>query len=475
MDLTRLTIKQAHHGLENKDFTCLEMVDGFLRRIKKQHKKINAFITVDENGALAAAEAVDAKIRHGESLGLLEGIPLAIKDNILVEGMKATAGSKMLEHYVAPYNATVIEKLKSCGVIILGKTNMDEFAMGGSGETSYFGPTKNPRNTKMVPGGSSSGSAAAVADFQCIAALGSDTGGSVRQPASFCGVVGLKPTYGRVPRHGLMAMASSFDQIGPICRSVEDARILFETIAGADSFDSTAVDSPLKRSTRKSEITIGVPREYFVKGMNEEVEQKIKEAIAVTKEAGYTIKEISLPHAELALAVYYILMPAEVSSNLARFDGVKYGFRAEAGNLLEQYLRTRSIGFGAEVKRRIMLGTFVLSSGYQDAYYKKAQKVRRLIKNDFDAAFKEVDAILTPTAPTAAFKLGEKFNDPLTMYLADIFTVSANVAGLPAISVPVGKTAKGLPIGAQLLANYFNEDLLLKIAENFEKEISYVN
>ncbi|MFH0814679.1 MAG: Asp-tRNA(Asn)/Glu-tRNA(Gln) amidotransferase subunit GatA [Candidatus Falkowbacteria bacterium] len=474
MDLTRMTIKQAHYGLENKDFTCLELVDGFLRKIKKRNKNINAFITIDEDGALQAAENVDAKIRHGQPVGLLEGVPVAIKDNILVKGLKATAGSKILEYYVAPYDATAIERLKKAGVIILGKTNMDEFALGGSGESSYFGATKNPCDEKRVPGGSSSGSAAAVADFQCVAGLGSDTGGSVRQPAGFCGVTGLKPTYGRVSRHGLIAMASSFDQIGPIARNVEDAEILFNEISGTDNFDSTVNDFS-KKIKKKNEITIGVPKEYFVAGMDVEVEQKIKEAIAVMKESGFNIKEISLPHADLALAVYYILMPAEVSSNLARFDGVKYGFRAEAGNLLEQYLWTRSIGFGDEAKRRIMLGTFVLSAGYQDAYYKKAQKARRLIKNDFDAAFKEVDAILTPTSPTPAFKLGEKFNDPLTMYLADIFTVSANVAGIPAMSIPAGKTKAGLPIGLQIMANYFNEDLIFSIAKKFERENGYVN
>ena len=471
MDFARMTIKQIHYGLENKDFTCLELVDDFLRRIKRRNKKINAFISVNENEALAAAEAVDAKIRHGQEIGLLEGVPFAIKDNILVEELKATAGSKILEYYVAPYSATAVERLKAAGAIILGKTNLDEFAMGGSGENSYFGPVKNPIDEERVPGGSSSGSAAAVADFQCAAALGSDTGGSVRQPASFCGVVGLKPTYGRVSRHGLMAMASSFDQIGPITRTVEDAKIIFDVIAGSDGFDSTATESAQRR--KSGEIIVGIPKEYFVDGMDPEVEQKVKEAVAIMREAGCTIKEISLPHTDLALAVYYILMTAEVSSNLARFDGVKYGFRAQAGNLMEQYLRTRSIGFGDEAKRRIMLGTFVLSAGYQDAFYKKAQKVRRLIKEDFDTAFKDVDVILTPTAPTPAFKLGEKFNDPLTMYLSDIFTVSANVAGIPAISVPAGKTAAGLPIGVQFLAKHFDEKTLFEAAEKFEKENGY--
>jgi len=471
MLLNQLNIQEAHQGLMNKEFSCLDLIQACLRHLKKRNKKINAFITVNEEQALLQAEQVDKKIRQGQELEILEGIPLAIKDNILVKGMKATAGSKILQFYLAPYDATVIKKLREKGVIFLGKTNLDEFALGASGENSYFGPTKNPYDLKRVPGGSSSGSAAAVADCQCLAALGSDTGGSIRQPASFCGIIGLKPTYGRVSRHGLIAAASSFDQIGPLGRTVEDVEILFHVIKGKDQFDATTVPDELipKPFSQNKKIKIGIPQEYFIEGMDPEVEQITKESIAVFKEFGCQIKEISLKHTDFGLAVYYILMMAEVSSNLARYDGVNFGYRAEAGNLLEMYLNTRSQGFGSEVKRRIMLGTFVLSAGYQEQYYKKAQKIRRLIKQDFDKAFKQVDAILTPTSPTPAFKLGEKFNNPLTMYLSDIFTVSANVAGIPALNLPTGFTKNKLPVGIQLMGNYFQEELLFFLGKQFEK------
>jgi len=469
MKLGELTIQQVHQGLKEQEFSCSDLVVNYLQRIKKRNNKINAFITVTEDLALEQAALVDKKIATGQDLNVLEGVPLAIKDNILIQGVKATGASKILQHYVAPYDATVISRLKEQGVVFLGKTNHDEFAMGGSGENSGFGATKNPHDLKRVPGGSSSGSAAAVADHQSVAALGSDTGGSVRQPASFCGVVGFKPTYGRVSRHGLMALASSFDQIGTIARKVADAKILFDVIKGQDKFDSTTVKIAKEKTPAKRALVIGVPRECFVEGMDEEVAQITREAIAILKEAGCKIKEISLPNTDFGLAVYYTLMTAEVSSNLARYDGVTKGHRADAENLMEMYLKTRAQGFGEEAKRRIMLGTFVLSAGYQDAYYKKAQKVRQLIKNDFVKAFKNVDAILTPTSPVPAFKLGEKFDDPLTMYLSDIFTVPANVAGLPGISVPAGMTKSKLPVGVQLMTNYFEEQTLFYLAGEIER------
>lgn len=471
MKLNKLTIEKAHEGLARGDFSAVELARACFDRIREKDEELNAFITITEDQACQAAEKVDKKIRAKGKLGLLEGIPVAIKDNILVEGIKATAGSKILFTYVAAYNATVVEKLKKAGAVIIGKTNMDEFAMGGSGETSHFGPAKNPLNPAKVPGGSSSGSTVAVAAHETIYALGSDTGGSVRQPAALCGVVGFKPTYGRVSRYGLMAMASSFDQIGCLTKTVKDAAVVFEGMAGPDKFDSTTVDKKTAVLNNLGQeikgLRIGVPREYFIKGMDEEVESTVKKAIKQLGKLGAEIVDISLPRTKYALATYYILMPAEVSSNLARYDGVRYGFRAEAGNLLEMYLKTRRQGFGDEARRRIMLGTYVLSSGYYDDYYRKAQQVRRLIKEDFEKAFTDVDCIVTPTSPTTAFDLGEKFNDPLTMYLADVFTVSVNVAGLPAVSIPCGLANK-LPVGLQFIGNYFAEGSLLNIAHQAE-------
>ncbi len=471
MKLNTLTIEQAHKGLERKDFSAVELAKSCFDAIREKDEKLNAFITISEDQAYQSAEKIDKKDRSKNKFGVLEGIPVAIKDNILVEGIKATAGSKILSTYIATYNATAVERLKKAGAIILGKTNMDEFAMGGSGETSHFGPTKNPSNLEKVPGGSSSGSVVAVAADETIFALGSDTGGSVRQPASFCGVVGFKPTYGRVSRHGLMAMASSFDQIGTLTKTVRDAAYVFEQIAGLDKFDSTTAKAKVPEADSLGQelkgLKIGVPKEYFVKGMDKQVETVVKKAIKNLSKLGVEIVEINLPMTKYALATYYILMPAEVSSNLARYDGVRYGFRAEAGNLLEMYLQTRRQGFGEEARRRVMLGTYVLSSGYYDAYYKKAQQVRRLIKNDFDKAFEQVDCIVTPTSPTTAFNLGEKFDDPLTMYLADIFTVSANVAGLPAISIPCGKANK-MPVGLQFIGKYFDEKTLFDISSRAE-------
>lgn len=469
--LNTLTIEEAHRGLVNKDFSCVDLAKSCFDRIREKDEKLNAFITVMEDQAYETAEKVDRQIRDGKKISVLQGIPVAIKDNILVEGVKATAGSKILSDHVATYSATAVEKLKKQDAIIIGKTNMDEFAMGSSGETSYYGPTKNPYDLNKVPGGSSSGSAVAVAGNETIYALGSDTGGSVRQPAALCGIVGFKPTYGRVSRHGLMAMASSLDQIGTLTKTVKDAAYVFETISGADKFDSTTIDKKasivenLGNSVKG--LKIGVAKEFFIKGMDERIEKSVRSAIVMLSKVGAEIIEVSLPRVKYSLAAYYILMPAEVSSNLARYDGVRYGFRAEAENLMEMYLKTRGQGFGAEVRRRIILGTYVLSSGYYDAYYKKAQQVRRLIKNDFDEAFRQVDCLITPTSPTLAFDLGEKFNDPLTMYLADIFTVSTNIAGLPAISLPCGKVGK-LPIGVQLIGRHFDEAKLLNAAYQLE-------
>ncbi|MBI5077516.1 Asp-tRNA(Asn)/Glu-tRNA(Gln) amidotransferase subunit GatA [Candidatus Falkowbacteria bacterium] len=469
--LNILTIEEAHRGLINKEFSSRELTKACFSAIKKQEKKLNAFITLTEDEAFAQAEAIDRKIKDKEEINALAGIPLAVKDNILVESVKATAGSKILSTYVAAYDATVISRLKRMGAVILGKANLDEFAMGSSGETSFFGPTKNPRDSEKVPGGSSSGPAAAVASDEAIYALGSDTGGSVRLPASFCGVVGFKPTYGRVSRHGLMAMASSLDQIGSLTKTVQDAAYVFEAIAGQDKFDSTTapkkanVVSSLKKSIKG--LKIGVAKDFFIKGMDENVEKIVKAAMKKLAELGAELIDVSLPLIKYSLAVYYILMPAEVSSNLARYDGVRYGARCEAGNLLEMYLKTRREGFGEEARRRIMLGTYVLSAGYYDAYYKKAQQVRRLIKEDFDKAFQQVDCLISPTSPSVAFNLGEKFDDPLTMYLADIFTVSANIAGLPAISIPGGETS-GLPVGLQLMGKHFDEATLLNAAYQLE-------
>lgn len=444
MKLNELTITKIHEGLKKKNFSTLELCKTYLDKLKEKNKEISAFLTITENLALSQAKKIDDVIQKGREIPPLAGIPLAVKDNILVEDVKCTAGSKILENYIAPYDATVIKKLKEQGAVILGKTNLDEFAMGSSTENSAFGSTKNPADLTRVPGGSSGGSAAAVAANLCIFALGSDTGGSIRQPASFCGVVGLKPTYGVVPRYGLIAFASSLDQIGPITKTVEDCKIVFNAIKGKDSLDSTSVESKVQSPKFKVQsLKIGVPKEYFVRGMSPEVEKMIGKAIKKYEEMGAKISEISLPHTEYALPCYYIIAPSEASANLARYDGIKYGYSTTSkkqktpkesrsrqdptgqatNNLLDVYLESREEGFGAEIRRRIMLGTYALSAGYYEAYYLRAQKVRTLIKEDFDKAFEKVDVIFTPVSPTPAFKLGEKIEDPLTMYLSDIFTV----------------------------------------------------
>lgn len=475
MELTDLTIIQIHNGLKAKEFSSVEITKSYLGEIKKQNKEINAYLSVTKELALSQAEIADKKISAGEKITHLTGVPCAIKDNILVEGQNCTAGSKILENYVAPYDATVIKKLKEQGAVILGKANLDEFAMGGSGENSAFGATKNPHDKTKVAGGSSSGPAAAVSASEACYALGSDTGGSIRLPASFCGVVGLKPTYGAVSRSGLIAFGSSLDQIGPITKNIEDAKIVFKAIAGKDKLDTTSADYKFEDSSVNLKgLKIGVPKEYFVKGIDKDVEKIIRNAIKKAEEAGAEIVEISLPNTEFALACYYIIAPAEASANLARFDGIKYGLSENQKDLLDVYLKTRGKGFGPEVKRRIMLGTYSLSSGYYDAYYKKAQEVRNLIKQDFKNVFEKVDLIFCPVSPTPAIKIGERVDDPLSMYLIDIYTASVNLAGLPGLSMPVGKVdlpaqAGGLPVGLQIIGDHFQENKVLGCGTEIEK------
>jgi len=470
LDLTNLTITQAHEGLKKKEFSAVELLKGYLQNIKKEESRIDAFISVTENLALEQAQAADNIISSGKDFSPLCGIPTAIKDNMLVEGERATAASKILENYIAPYDATVIDKLKKEGAVIVGKTNLDEFAMGVSTENSGFKVTKNPHDISKVPGGSSGGSAAAVAAQESCYALGSDTGGSIRLPASFCGVVGLNPTYGSVSRYGLIAMASSLDQIGPMTKTVEDAKIVFDAIKGKDPLDATSVDSPISNfKFQISNLRIGVPKEYFAKGIDPEVEKIVKNAIKKAEDQGAQIVEISLPTTEYAVACYYIIVPSEVSANLARFDGIRYGLSERAGsNLLDIYLKSRGQGLGAEPKRRILLGTYALSSGYYDAYYKKAQEVRALITQDFARAFEKVDVIMSPVSPTPAFSIGEKASDPLSLYLMDVYTCPLKLAGLPALSMPAGNIRK-LPVGLQIIANHWQEDNLLSVASEMEK------
>ena len=479
MKLNELTIREASAGLRAKQFSAHELVSDCLKEIESKDKELHSYLEVFEDAENQAKKADDiiAASTSAQRLPELLGIPVAVKDNILIEGKRCTAGSKILENYVGTYDATVIKKLKSQGAVFLGKTNLDEFAMGASTENSAFGPTRNPHDTSRVPGGSSGGSAAAVAAHLCTAALGSDTGGSIRQPAAFCGVVGLKPTYGRVSRHGLMAMASSLDQIGPLAKTVDDAAILFRAIAGKDFLDSTTAESPefenpdLEIPKDPKKLRIGVPKEYFGAGLDASVKEIAQSAISRLEKSGAQIEEISLPHAKYSLPAYYIVVPSEVSSNLARYDGVRFGYNKEGDNLLDTYLQTRASGLGDEVKRRIMLGTYALSSGYYDAYYLKAQKVRSLIRQDFEKAFEKVDVLIGPITPTPAFKLGEKTSDPLQMYLEDIYTAPLNLAGLPGISIPAGHAAregKSLPVGVQLIGSWFREEKLLQVAKFLE-------
>jgi aspartyl-tRNA(Asn)/glutamyl-tRNA(Gln) amidotransferase subunit A len=479
MELYNLTIHELHQLLSTREVTSQEATESVINRIESVDDKVNAFISITGDLAREQAKQADKRISEG-SCTPLTGIPLAVKDILCIRGVKTTCGSKILENFIAPYDATVIGRLRKQGAVFVGRTNMDEFAMGSSTETSYFGPTRNPWNRERIPGGSSGGSAAAVAADECIGALGTDTGGSIRQPAACCGGVGLKPTYGRVSRYGLIAFASSLDQVGPMTKDVHDAAILMNYICGYDPLDSTSVDVPVPDYTKAlgrevSGMSVGIPKEYFGgEGLDKEVEQAIKEAIQVLTGLQMEVKEVSLPHTDYAVAVYYLIAPAEASSNLARYDGVKYGYRTdEETGLLEMYKRTRSEGFGTEVKRRIMLGTYALSAGYYDAYYKKASQVRTLIRRDFERAFKLCDVIVTPTYPTSAFKIGEKVNDPLTMYLSDIFTIPANLAGIPGISLPCGFSSEGLPIGLQILSDSFQEEKLLQVAAAFEQETGW--
>jgi len=470
-----MTISQIHAQLAGKEISCKELVQQFLDTIKEKDKDIHAYLEVDGEGALVRAEEVDKKISKKEKIGELEGIPMAIKDNMLTEGFHCTAGSKILENYKAPYEATVVQKLRGAGAIFLGKTNLDEFAMGSSTENSAFGPTKNPHDVQRVPGGSSGGSAAAVAADMSVAALGSDTGGSIRQPAAFCGTVGFKPTYGAVSRYGLIAMASSLDQIGPITHSVEDARLIFDAIRGKDRFDATSLDINSKPEARNSKqiknLRIGIPKEYLEKGIDEVVRNSVKKAIKKYEENGAKIEEISLPHTEYGLAVYYIIMPSEISANLARYDGIRYGVSKGGDTLLDTYIQTRQEGLGDEVRRRIMLGTHTLSGGYYDAYYLKAQKVRTLIRQDFDKAFLKIDVIITPATPTLPFAFGDKTKDPVSMYLSDVFTVGANLAGLPAAVIPcdwIEGEGSTLPVGLQIIGPQRGDDLVLDVAGRYE-------
>ncbi len=471
--LSKLTITQAHKGLVKKEFSATELTKTFLDNIKKKDKKISAFLTVAEDLAFKQAKTVDALISQKKEIPVLAGIPMAVKDNILVKDIKCTAASKILEDYIAPYDATVIKKLKTQGAVILGKTNMDEFGMGVSTENSAFKITHNPRDLSRVPGGSSGGSAAAVAVEESCYALGSDTGGSVRQPSSFCGVVGLKPTYGVISRYGLIAFGSSLDQIGPITKTVKDAEIVFDVISGKDPLDSTSVETPkIQNSKFKIQnLRVGVPKEFFAEGIDQGVEKVIKDTLKKIEKEGIKIKEISLPHTKYALASYYIIALSEASANLARYDGIKYGYSdSNSKDLLDIYLNSRGKGFGQEVKRRIMLGTYALSSGYYEDYYLKAQGIRNLVKSDFEKAFKKVDLIFTPVSPFTAWKIGEKIDDPLSMYLADVYTVSANLAGLPALSLPCGNIGK-LPVGLQIIGNHFEENKIFETGSFVEKII----
>ena len=479
MPLYELTAHELHEKLSAREITSVELTQSVYERIGTVEEQIKGYLTLTEEITLEGAAAADAGFQRGDEMPALAGIPIAIKDVICTKGVLTTCGSKILGAFVSPYNATVMTKLHQQGVVVIGKTNMDEFAMGSSTENSAYQITHNPWNLETIPGGSSGGSAAVVAADEAICSLGSDTGGSIRQPAALCGVVGMKPTYGRVSRFGLVAFASSLDQIGPLSKDVTDCALMLNAICGHDPMDSTSVNLSVPDFTQSlindvKGVKIGIPREYFTDGMDVEIEESVRGAIEVLRGCGAIIEEISLPHTEYAIATYYIIAPAEASANLARYDGVRYGFRAEdAEDLIDMYRKTRSQGFGEEVKRRVMLGTYALSSGYYDAYYLKAQKVRTLIKSDFDKAFEKVDMVITPTSPTPAFKIGERTVDPLQMYLSDVLTTPASLAGLPGISIPCGLTQGGLPIGLQILAAPFEEEKILRAAYTFEQNTNY--
>ncbi len=475
MNINQLTVESTRTAIAEKQFTATQVVEEFYKKIKAEDGEIHAYLTLCEERALRQANQVDALAAKGGPLPPLAGVPIAIKDVMATKGVRSTAGSKVLENFIPPYDCTVVERLEAAGAIVLGKTNCDEFAMGSSNENSAYGPVRNPRDKSRVPGGSSGGSAAAVAAGTAVAALGSDTGGSIRQPASFCGVVGLMPTYGRVSRYGLIAFASSLDHIGPLTKTVRDAAILMRAIAGRDPLDSTSADVPVadyeaELAAPVKGLRLGVPAEYFADGLESEVRTAVEAAIQQLGQEGCEIVPISLKHTAYAIPTYYVIATAEASANLARYDGVRYGHRAaKVRTLSEMYRKSRDEGFGGEVKRRIMLGTYALSSGYYDAYYLKAQRVRTLLTRDFEEAFRQVDAIVTPTAPTVAFKLGEKTADPLAMYLADIYTVTADLAGVPGISVPCGQTKASLPIGLQILGRHFDEGTILRVALAVER------
>ncbi|HZL70708.1 MAG TPA: Asp-tRNA(Asn)/Glu-tRNA(Gln) amidotransferase subunit GatA [Candidatus Limnocylindrales bacterium] len=478
MNIDLLTVDSARTAVLEKQTTASALVDAFYKKIDAEDAAIGAYLTLCKERAYQQAARVDALADKGDALPPLAGVPIAVKDVFATKGVRTTAGSKILQNFVSPYDATVVARLEEAGAIILGKTNCDEFAMGSSNENSGFHPVHNPRDHSRVPGGSSGGSAAVVAAGTAVASIGSDTGGSIRQPAAFCGVVGLKPTYGRVSRYGLIAFASSLDHVGPFGKSVKDTALMLQYMAGREPLDSTSADVPVPDYLDQIEkpvrgLKIGIPEEYFGEGLDPEVRSAVEAGIQELAKAGCEIVPISLSNTKYAIPTYYVVATAEASSNLARYDGVRYGVRAKDGKTLaEMYRRTRDAGFGAEVKRRIMLGTYVLSAGYYDAYYLKAQRVRRLLASDFDQAFTNVDAIVTPTTPTPAFKLGEKMDDPLAMYLADIFTVTANLAGIPGMSIPCGKSNEGLPIGMQILGKHFDEPMVLRVGHAAEHALA---
>ena len=479
MDLHKLTIHQLHALIAKKEVSSKEATDALYRHIRRVDGKIGAYLLLTEAEAYRQAEEMDRKISRGEAIGDLAGIPMGLKDILCTKGIRTTCGSKILENYVPFYNGTVVGRLKERGMVLLGKLNMDEFAMGSSTENSGYQITRNPWNLERIPGGSSGGSSAAVAADETIATLGTDTGGSIRQPSHCCGVVGLKPTYGRVSRYGLVAFASSLDQIGPITKDVEDCAVMMNAISGYDPCDSTSVniEAPDYKRFLLNDVKglrIGIPEEYFVEGMDPDVEKAVRDAVKLFETWGATVQNVSLPHTEYAVAIYYIIATAEASSNLARYDGVKYGYRSKGyQDLMEMYSQTRARGFGQEVKRRIILGTYVLSAGYYDAYYRKASQARTLMRRDFEEAFQKVDVILAPTAPTPAFKIGEKVEDPLQMYLSDIHTIPVNLAGIPAMVVPCGFSREGLPIGLQIIGKHFDEGRLIRVAYTFEQRTDF--
>ena len=475
MELKSLTIDAARSAIQERKMTSMALVEGFYERIQKEDGEIGAFLTLTRERALEQADRIDRMAAEGKPLPPLGGVPMGVKDVMCTRGVRTTAGSKILGNFIPPYDCTAVARLEAAGAVLLGKMNCDEFAMGSSNENSAFRPVRNPRGKSRVPGGSSGGSAAAVAADMAVATLGSDTGGSIRQPAAFCGVVGVLPTYGRVSRYGLIAFASSLDHIGPLAKNVKDAALVLRTIAGRDPMDATSADVPVPDFVADLEspvrgLKIGVAKEYFGEGLEPEIRKAVEDGIQTLAKLGCEIVDVSLPHSEYAIPTYYIVATAEASANLARFDGVRYGYRAKGvRSLSDMYRRSRDEGFGAEAKRRIMLGTYALSAGYYNAYYLKAQKVRTLLTRDFEEAFKKVDAIVTPTTPTGAFKLGEKVDDPLAMYLADIYTVTADLAGIPGISVPCGYTSENLPIGMQILGRHFDESTILRLANAYEK------